>query len=367
MLQRAWGAVLLVALAGCTLDGLPYPVRSPGAVTDGGGSMDAGTDTGVAICALGQTNCGIGCVNTGTDPTNCGGCGHLCGSGMACVGGACVTECAVGQTNCSGTCASLMTDPANCGACGHGCASGMMCTGGTCVVTCPTGTTPCSGTCVTTGSDPANCGSCGHTCPGPTTGTGVPFCTAGTCGITCGGATTALCSSACVNTATDAANCGACGHACAAGQSCSSGTCSTGPCPPGMTVIPAGTFMMGVADLPNSTPVHTVTLTSYCMDVTEVTVAAYATCPSSTCTAPATGSYCNWMVTGRDNHPINCVTWDQARAYCQWVHGGGGDLPTEAQWEYAAAGGSMDWEYPWGNDAPHDQWCWNGGSAGGRM
>ncbi len=182
------------------------------------------------------------------------------------------------------------------------------------------------------------------------------------------GAGQIVCGGACVTTGTDPANCGSCGHACAAGQTCSGGTCSTGACPSGMAVIPAGTFMMGAADLSGygATPVHTVTLTSYCMDVTEVTVAAYATCPSGTCTAPATSTNCNWMVAGRDSHPINCVTWDQSRAYCQWVHGGGGDLPTEAQWEYAAAGGAMDWEYPWGNDAPANQLCWSGGSAGRR-
>ncbi len=177
-----------------------------------------------------------------------------------------------------------------------------------------------------------------------------------------------MCGSACTNTQVDPANCGSCGHACAAGQTCSGGACTTPSCPPGMAAIPGGTFMMGAADLSayGATPVHTVTLTSYCMDVTEVTVAAYATCPSGTCTAPVVGGGCNWGVVGRDNHPIDCVTWGQARAYCQWVHGGGGDLPPEAQGETAAAGGAMDWPYPWGNDAPLNQLCWGGGSAGGR-
>ncbi len=140
-------------------------------------------------------------------------------------------------------------------------------------------------------------------------------------------------------------------------------------CPSEMVLIPAGTFQMGSPDgvgRDNEHPQHAVTLAAFCMDRTEVTVAAYATCPSGTCTAPTTTAACNWMVAGRDNHPIKCVTWDQSRAYCQWVHGGGGDLPTEAQWEYAAAGGAMDWAYPWGNDAPANQLCWSGGSAGSR-
>jgi formylglycine-generating enzyme len=45
-------------------------------------------------------------------------------------------------------------------------------------------------------------------------------------------------------------------------------------------------------------------------------------------------------------HPINCVDWKQARTFAQWV---GGDLPTDAQWEYASRSAGKDWEYPWGN------------------
>ena len=49
---------------------------------------------------------------------------------------------------------------------------------------------------------------------------------------------------------------------------------------------------------------------------------------------------------GDDRLPINCMNWFEAFAFCAWD---GGRLPTESEWEYAAAGGSEDRLYSWGN------------------
>ncbi len=127
----------------------------------------------------------------------------------------------------------------------------------------------------------------------------------------------------------------------------------------GMKLIPAGTFTMG--DAKNTEKAGTVEVAAFCMDTTEVTTVAYATCvKSGNCTAAATTSAknlsCNAGVAARGNHPINCVNWTQATAYCEAQ---GQRLPTEEEWEYAARG-TDGRVYPWGNEAPGNQLCWNG-------
>jgi eukaryotic-like serine/threonine-protein kinase len=131
-----------------------------------------------------------------------------------------------------------------------------------------------------------------------------------------------------------------------------------------MAKLPGGTFMMGLADDPGEAPAHSVTVAAFEMDVTEVTVAAYAECvraggcspaspttnwPGAGGTAPVYDKYCNARFADRPRHPINCVDWSQADAFCRWA---GKRLPTEEEWDYAARGGVAGARFPWGNAEP---------------
>jgi len=186
-----------------------------------------------------------------------------------------------------------------------------------------------------------------------------------------------------------------------------------------MTWIPAGRFQMGeINTVPDEFPPHNVELDGFWMDVTEVTnrkfkafvdATGYVTTaerppelrsiqpgselenvtilpefnkPGSICSLqlgsrddidPAKGAYSWWQylpgaewkhpegpdssIEDRMDHPVVHVSWLDAQEFCKWA---GKQLPTEAQWEYAARGGRSGQTYPWGEDRnPDGKWLNN--------
>lgn len=138
-----------------------------------------------------------------------------------------------------------------------------------------------------------------------------------------------------------------------------------------MVYVPAGSFSMGsTEDQINDTmrlcdsygrscnretftdeePLHTVTLSSFWFDQTEVTNEQYSLCVAAgNCTPPA--QYSSYKYSPYYNNPLYAdypviyVNWYQAGQYCEWA---GARLPKEAEWEFAAEG-PQGVLFPWGN------------------
>jgi sulfatase modifying factor 1 len=160
--------------------------------------------------------------------------------------------------------------------------------------------------------------------------------------------------------------------------------------------VPGGVLMQGRAELgtdecpcdmqclPHEAPEHQVTVSAFALDKFEVTVGRFRAFVDAYQGPPQEGAGAHphiadsgWRAAWNDalppskdallealacdatfstwsldadhaDRPINCVTWFEAMAFCIWD---GGRLPTEAEWELVAAGGTENRLYPWGDTA----------------
>ena len=119
-----------------------------------------------------------------------------------------------------------------------------------------------------------------------------------------------------------------------------------------MVVIPAGSFQMGCVSGKqcenNEQPVHTVKVPTFEMGATEVSFEQWDSCYA----AGGCDHYPDDQGWGRGNRPVINVSFDYIQQYLKWLNQATGKdyrLPSEAQWEYAARGGTTT-AYWWGDD-----------------
>lgn len=125
---------------------------------------------------------------------------------------------------------------------------------------------------------------------------------------------------------------------------------------PEMVYFPAGEFWMGSPEgrgQPDEHPRHRVYLDAFYLDRFEVTGNDFL--EFMTANPEEHPTVTGWLGRevrpGLEHHPVIGLTWHRCQRYCRWK---GKRLPTEAEWERAAAG-LTEREYPWGNEPPTPQ------------
>ncbi|WP_286266139.1 SUMF1/EgtB/PvdO family nonheme iron enzyme [Thalassotalea atypica] len=144
---------------------------------------------------------------------------------------------------------------------------------------------------------------------------------------------------------------------------------------PMMVTIPAGSFQMGDIDEEDAQPIHNVTLPEFSLGKYEVTVKEFRHFVEETgykmpseCThqlngwfsyGKTDGTWENNSLNTNDFQPVNCIGWQAANAYTQWLAKETGlpyRLPSEAEWEYAARAGTSS-KYYFGDDPEQSLVC----------
>jgi sulfatase modifying factor 1 len=378
------GVASVVALVGCevilgvgSLSDRPADDGGPDATSgqpDAAGADDGGVEAGP--CKTSDLRCST------TQPEVCDNgvwvnMGNPCGSNVTCVAGGCTGECGPNQTHCDGQTVQ------SCDATGHWqntakvCPANQTCTSGACTGACGPGETTCFG------DVPQTCSASGQWIAGTACAAPDPYC------ISFNG------------------KCSATPPSCVAGgrgmTDCANGAVTTSCCST-LAVSPGASFSRtfyydddgGVIDQSDFATVSPFRLDEYPVTVGRFRqfVGAWNGGAGWTPTqgsgkhahlnggqglvdpveggtpfepgwdttdngkiAPTNANlacnaaYATWTSTAGDQEelPITCVNWWEAYAFCIWD---GGFLPSEAEWEYAATGGTAYREYPWGSTDP---------------
>jgi formylglycine-generating enzyme required for sulfatase activity len=112
---------------------------------------------------------------------------------------------------------------------------------------------------------------------------------------------------------------------------------------PEMTLLRGGSFAMGSNEDSSEKPIHQVTIKPFAIGKFPVLVREWNECASA--------KACGFTAAGKDDAPVTNVSWTDAKVYANWlaqVSRKPYRLPTEAEWEYAARGGTQT-KYWWGD------------------
>src|SRR5438874_5386576 len=112
---------------------------------------------------------------------------------------------------------------------------------------------------------------------------------------------------------------------------------------PAMSPLRGGSFGMGSNEEGSEKPVHQVTVKPFAIGKFPVSIREWNEC--------AAAKACGFMATGKDEAPVTNVSWTDAKQYVAWLAQASRKpyrLPTEAEWEYAARGGTQT-KYWWGD------------------
>ena len=113
---------------------------------------------------------------------------------------------------------------------------------------------------------------------------------------------------------------------------------------PEMNPLQGGVFMMGSNDDSSEKPIHHVTVRPFSIGRYPISVGEWNEC--------AAAKACTFVATGKDEAPITNVSWSDAKQFVGWLASVTHKpyrLPTEAEWEYAARGGTQT-KYWWGDE-----------------